>query len=112
MFEFFKKIFSTNRDEDIRNAISANALLVDVRSIMEFSAGSIPGAINVPVDEIEKNLALFKEVNVVLVFCQSGLRSTQAIRRLNRLGVNHVVNGISWKKVNGFIEGNKTEEIL
>lgn len=48
--------------------------LIDVRSNAEFAAGHIPGAINIPMDEIESRLADLDESQVVLV-CQSGRRA-------------------------------------
>lgn len=50
-------------------------LLVDVRSTSEFSAGHIPGAVNIPMDQIEARLAdLRPNVPLVLV-CQAGKRA-------------------------------------
>src|SRR6266568_8850997 len=49
--------------------------LVDVRSASEFSAGHIPGAVNIPMDQIEARLAdLRTNVPLVLV-CQAGKRA-------------------------------------
>jgi len=50
-------------------------LLVDVRSGSEFASGHIPGAVNIPMDQIEARLQdLGAEVPIVLV-CQSGKRA-------------------------------------
>jgi rhodanese-related sulfurtransferase len=50
-------------------------LLVDVRSTSEFSAGHIPGAVNIPMDQIGARLAdLRPNVPLVLV-CQAGKRA-------------------------------------
>ena len=40
----------------LRNHLSTPALLVDVRSGTEFASGHIPGAVNIPMDEIEARL--------------------------------------------------------
>jgi rhodanese-related sulfurtransferase len=51
------------------------AQLVDVRSGSEFAAGHIPGAVNIPMDQIEARLAdLSPEVLIVLI-CQTGKRA-------------------------------------
>lgn len=53
---------------------STKPQLIDVRSASEFAAGHIPGAINIPLDQIESRLEDLSEEEVVLV-CQSGQRA-------------------------------------
>ncbi|MBL8067503.1 MAG: rhodanese-like domain-containing protein [Armatimonadetes bacterium] len=53
---------------------NAKPTLIDVRSPGEFAAGHIPGAVNIPMDQIESRLADLGETSVVLV-CQSGQRA-------------------------------------
>ena len=63
--------------------------IVDVRSSSEFERGSIPGSINIPVDEIRNrsNELLHKQV---LVTCQVGQRGHTATLILKSLGFNAV----------------------
>ena len=49
--------------------------LVDVRSPGEYAAGHIPGAINVPMDQIEARLADVHPTRPVVLVCQSGDRA-------------------------------------
>ena len=53
-------------------------LVVDVRKPAEFGVAHIPGAINIPVDEIEARLDDFKNSNGVLIYCINGSRTRQA----------------------------------
>jgi rhodanese-related sulfurtransferase len=53
-------------------------LVVDVRSPAEFGVAHIPGAINIPVAEIEGRLDEFRHDNGVLVYCINGTRTRQA----------------------------------
>jgi len=48
--------------------------LIDVRSTSEFAAGHIPGAINIPMDQIESRLADLSHGPIVLI-CQMGKRA-------------------------------------
>jgi rhodanese-related sulfurtransferase len=57
---------------DLRNKPAAQ--LVDVRSPSEFAAGHIPGAINIPMDQIESRLADLSRGPIVLI-CQMGKRA-------------------------------------
>lgn len=60
----------------LQNQRSEGALLVDVRSGTEFASGHIPGAVNIPMDQIESRLDdLALNLPIVLV-CQSGQRAT------------------------------------
>ena len=99
MFDFLKKIFSKPDNEQIKEAIKAGAMLVDVRTPGEFSSGSVKGAVNVPLDKISQKLSLFKGKNNIVVFCRSGNRSGQAKSILEQNGVKNVFNGGTWNDV-------------
>jgi rhodanese-related sulfurtransferase len=59
----------------LRNRPATPALLVDVRSGSEFASGHIPGAVNIPMDQIEARLDdLDRNLQIVLI-CQSGKRA-------------------------------------
>ena len=53
-------------------------LVVDVRKPVEFGVAHIPGAINIPVAEIESRLDEFRRDNGVLIYCINGTRTRQA----------------------------------
>jgi rhodanese-related sulfurtransferase len=63
--------------------------LVDVRTASEFAAGSIPGAMSMPVDEIRTRVAELTNKDV-LVNCQVGQRGHTATMLLKELGFNAV----------------------
>jgi NADPH-dependent 2,4-dienoyl-CoA reductase/sulfur reductase-like enzyme/rhodanese-related sulfurtransferase len=63
--------------------------LLDVRSEAECGRGMIPGAINIPVDEIRDRYAELKNKNL-LVNCQVGLRGHTGSMLLSELGFNAV----------------------
>lgn len=67
-----------------------NLTIVDVRSEYEFMTLSIPGSINIPLNEIlEKAHILDKRKEIILV-CGIGLRSYQAYTRLKALGFKNI----------------------
>jgi rhodanese-related sulfurtransferase len=59
--------------------------LIDVRSISEFANGSIPGAVNIPVDEIRDRVSEISHAPI-LVNCQVGQRGHTASMLLKELG--------------------------
>ncbi|HXR39636.1 MAG TPA: rhodanese-like domain-containing protein [Terracidiphilus sp.] len=70
------------------------AVVIDVRSAGEFTAGHLPKAINIPLSEIETVIARkVKDKNqVLLLHCQSGSRSVEAMRRLKAVGYENSYN--------------------
>ena len=73
---------------------------VDVRTPAEFAQGSVKGAVNIPLDQVEKQLVKFKGKKNIIVFCRSGSRSNQAKAILEQNGITNVTNGGSWEDVN------------
>ena len=63
--------------------------LLDVRSVAECGRGIIPGAINIPVDDIRDRQSELKNKNL-LVNCQVGLRGHTASMLLKELGFNAI----------------------
>jgi rhodanese-related sulfurtransferase len=56
----------------------ASLMLVDVRDAKEFAAGTIKGAVNVTINELEKKLATLPTDRPVVFICGSGARSGEA----------------------------------
>ncbi|WP_042005894.1 rhodanese-like domain-containing protein, partial [Capnocytophaga canis] len=50
MFGFFRNIFGSADNSQLKEAIKEGVFLVDVRTPAEFSAGSVQGAVNIPLD--------------------------------------------------------------
>lgn len=70
--------------------ISAQAkppLLLDVRSPREFAEGHLPGAVNIPHDQLASRLSEIDRDHWVLVYCKSGVRASMAERVLVEEGV-------------------------
>ena len=70
------------------------AVVVDVRSVMEFKSGRLPGAKNIDVSDprfLEKFEALGKDKHFYL-YCRSGARSASACSLLARHGFENLVN--------------------
>jgi phage shock protein E len=70
------------------------ALVIDVRSYAEFNAGHLLNAMNLPLEEIEAVLPrrVKDQSQVLLLHCQSGIRSRVAISRLKGMGYANVFN--------------------
>jgi NADPH-dependent 2,4-dienoyl-CoA reductase/sulfur reductase-like enzyme/rhodanese-related sulfurtransferase len=60
--------------------------LLDVRTAQEYAAGSIPGAANIPVDELRSRLNEVPSDRDVAAYCQVGQRGYLATRILRQAG--------------------------
>lgn len=72
--------------------ISSETILIDVRTTDEYSLGSIPGAINIPVDELRSRLSELPKNKPIVVTCAVGLRGYLAYRILVQHGYKDVRN--------------------
>lgn len=85
---------------ELDERMAAGALLVDVRSPSEFAAGGIPGAVNIPLDELRERHPEIADYDDVIVHCQVGLRGHNAACLLTNLGysVANLDGGyLTWK---------------
>lgn len=72
--------------------LSSDTILVDVRTADEYSLGSIPEAINIPVDELRNRLSELPKDKPIVVTCAVGLRGYLAYRILVQHGYKDVKN--------------------
>ena len=62
------------------------AFLVDVRTSQEFTSGHIPGAVNIPVDDLRSRLHELPRDRPIAAYCQVGQRGYLATRILQQKG--------------------------
>ncbi len=78
--------------KELLNASTTSVL--DVRSPMEFAMEHIPGAKNIPINELSFRLDEIKELpKPIIVYCLSGGRSSMAVGILQEAGFTDVFNG-------------------
>ena len=70
-----------------------NYIILDARRPDEYAEGHIPGAINIPNEEIgtEEIPELPDKSQLILVYCRSGKRSKEASEKLIKLGYTNIV---------------------
>lgn len=95
----FGNIFGENRNENLETVVKDGAFLVDVRTPAEFAEGNVKGSVNIPLDQVQNQLAKFKAKENIVVFCRSGNRSSQAKSILEQNGFNNVTNGGTWQDI-------------
>ncbi len=101
---FLQKLFGGAPAADLQGIINDGAYLVDVRTPGEFSMGHVKGSVNIPLDIIASKTAQLKNKKTIVVFCQSGGRSSAAKSILEKNGFTNVVNGGSWMQVRSYVK--------
>jgi rhodanese-related sulfurtransferase len=79
---------------DALEYLKKGALVIDVRTPGEFASGHLANAINLPLDQIEASIPrrVRDKDQVLLLHCQSGMRSGVARKRLRALGYANAFN--------------------
>ena len=70
------------------SAADAGLIVLDVRTPQEFAEGHVPGAINIPHEELEARIGELESARDadVVVYCRSGRRSGIALGLLEKAG--------------------------
>ncbi len=72
-------------------ASGRQAQLIDVRSATEFASGHLPGAINIPLEQVELRTADLSTTEPVVLVCEAGTRARLAATLLRHTQANLVV---------------------
>lgn len=72
-----------------------SALLIDVRTLDEFTEGALPGAERIGHEQIAEQIGGLTQDQdrPIVLYCRSGRRSDIAQERLIQLGYRQVING-------------------
>ncbi|MPN08045.1 Thiosulfate sulfurtransferase GlpE [bioreactor metagenome] len=103
MFNFFNNKTRLSQDQAYQQLQNDHSIrLIDVRSKEEFREGHIAHAVNVPLDQLERQIqkTVPNKDDQVFVVCLSGSRATSAVNYLSKIGYTHVFNigGVAtWK---------------
>jgi NADPH-dependent 2,4-dienoyl-CoA reductase/sulfur reductase-like enzyme/peroxiredoxin family protein/rhodanese-related sulfurtransferase/TusA-related sulfurtransferase len=76
----------------LREGAPPDTQLIDVRTPEEVAGGTIPGAINIPLDQLRQRLGELPAGKRLIVFCRVGLRGYLACRILMAAGFRNCAN--------------------
>src|SRR5262245_2534040 len=78
---------------DARRLVAQGARLIDVRSPDEYAGGHLPGAVNIPIQVLDRRLAdVGPRDGELVLYCRSGHRSGRAAALLRANGFTRVHN--------------------
>ena len=100
LFLFSLNIFAGGfiSGKEARSLVKKGAVLLDVRTFIEYKITHIPGAVRISYSDISEKikevdkLVKGKKDHPIVVYCQSGGRSSIAQDTLNSLGYKNVYN--------------------
>ena len=97
--------------KNAREYLENGALIIDVRSPAEFGSGHLAQARNIPLDSIQTILPgqVKDKSQVLLLHCQSGVRSAAAARKLKALGYTNVFNLGSFSRARKIVDDSNLE---
>jgi rhodanese-related sulfurtransferase len=100
MFDTIKNLFGMGAKTDYAQLVKDGAVILDVRSKIEFESGHIKNSLNIPVDQLHNNLSRLKDKNKpIITCCASGMRSASAKAILKGAGYKEVYNGGGWNSL-------------
>ncbi len=96
MLDFLKKLTGAPAGPTVAELFKDGAQIVDVRSPEEFAGGHVAGAINLPLQSLDRGMSKLRKDKPVITCCASGIRSAAAKSQLESRGFSPVVNGGGW----------------
>lgn len=75
---------------EVAAAVRRGDTVIDVRTIEEYTAGHVPGALFMPLHVVPLRLSEFSRRSPVYVVCESGARASQACQYLDQHGYQAV----------------------
>ena len=100
---FFGLFGGGTSEASIEEYLNDGAVVIDVRTVGEFSDGHVKGSKNIVLNSIPTKVEEIKKLNKkVIAVCRSGARSGQATSFLKQQGID-VINGGPWQNVAKFV---------
>ena len=96
MLTLLKNLLGIGPKVDLNELMASGAVVVDVRTPVEYKDGHVKGSINLPLQTLGNNLNKLKKDQVIITCCRSGSRSGMAKRMLKANGFEQVHNGGPW----------------
>ncbi len=96
-----------DNSDEIAELIQNGAVIIDVRTPSEYKENHLKDSINIPLDQIEKQIRKIRASNSpVIACCRSGYRSGIAVTKLKQRGIE-AYNGGRWESVQKIINRNQ-----
>ncbi len=88
-------------------------ILVDIRNKTSYQNGYIPGAVNIPAEQLEENIEKLPKDKKIILYCMRGIISEEEAKKLFEKGYNiyHLTGGYGEWLLNSFKEEDYCEKV-
>ena len=93
----YNTVLEISTKEALEHIDNPDVFFLDVRNEEELPKISLPNSIQIPLSDLEENLDQLDSNKMILVYCQSGIRSKKAVEILKKnqfLKVQSIVGGV------------------
>ncbi|MBK8846163.1 MAG: rhodanese-like domain-containing protein [Bacteroidetes bacterium] len=104
MIDTLKQMLGIGPTIDFAELKNQGAQIIDVRSPGEYAQGHIHGSINIPLQNLPKQLSKINKDKPVITCCASGMRSATAKGIFQSHGFAQVHNGGGWQGLKSKLE--------
>jgi rhodanese-related sulfurtransferase/TusA-related sulfurtransferase len=80
------------QNDELQSKLGSGVTVVDVREPAEYIFGHIPGAVNIPLGDLEQKVSELNKEDEIYVICRTGNRSDMACQTLAEQGFSNVKN--------------------
>jgi len=102
MFDTLRSMLGGGGNEAALEALKNGAVIIDVRTPMEYRGGHVAGSKNIPLNELQGSLKKFGKDKAIIFCCASGARSGSATEFARSQGYE-AHNGGPWTRVNKMV---------
>ncbi|MEW4924387.1 rhodanese-like domain-containing protein [Algibacter sp. 2305UL17-15] len=90
----FLSRFFKSKPENIKAFLKRDAVILDVRTDLEWNEGHLPNAIHIPLSDLKDKIEGIKKLNKpVIAHCKSGVRSARATKLLKFYKIDAINGG-------------------
>ncbi|MFD2599228.1 rhodanese-like domain-containing protein [Sphingobacterium corticis] len=97
IYTAYRIFYKMNQSGNLNTLLEKNAIILDVRTSVEYARGHIINATNIPLGELRTRFTELDKSKTYITVCSHGLRSVKALNLLKERGFVHVYNGGSWE---------------
>lgn len=93
-FTMFSVLSACSNTEVDNKATFTDSVIIDVRTPEEFALGHLKGAVNIDFNasDFDQSIKSLDPKDKYLIYCRSGNRSSQALKRMQEYGFNNIID--------------------
>ncbi len=107
VYVLYRCYYTLNLDGNLRTHLRSGAVILDVRTPVEWERGHISGAVNIALSRLHSGPVPIDTSQTIITCCSHGLRSVKAVSVLRARGYRHVYNGGAWTDLEALLAADR-----